>query len=159
MPEPNPEVSKGELPHEKEKDEIKINWIMPDIQSEVDEIKRTAEEEGLSESEINDAISKGLLEELTEEIWSQLQNTESYDHVRYQQMEDVKMYAEKGEGRDWKSLLGAIKEGKPMKSPIVLIKPNGVPYLVSGNTRLMLSKVLGAKVKALIARMDQKEDK
>ncbi len=142
-----------------------INWVRPDIQSEMGEIERVAKM--ISESDdhrdhhypkilqdITKAIETARLEGLTDEMWGMLENTDSYHHdLRPGHIEDVQKIV--GSYRDWKSLLDAIQNNAPMQVPIILIQENGIPHLVAGNTRLMIARALGAKVQALIARLEK----
>jgi len=140
-----------------------IHWVRPDMRDEGGEIERTARTLVASEAgypaklrEVIDSISAAELEELTDEMWAQLENTESYEQVRPGHIEDAQKFAEEYK-RDWQLLFQSMKEGDPIKAPIIIVKPDGVPYLVSGNTRLMLSRALEIKVRVLIARMGQTE--
>ena len=145
------------------KENIEINWVRPDIRDEGGEIERTAHTFVASEAEypaklreVIDSISTAEFEELTQEMWAQLENTESWEQVRPGHIEDAQKFAEEYK-RDWQSLLQAMKEGSPIKAPIIIVNPDGIPYLVSGNTRLMLSRALEVRVRALIARMGRAE--
>jgi len=157
---------KNEQPAQKESPQ-EINWVRPDIQSEMGEIERVAKM--ISESDdhrdhhyskilqdITKAIETARLEGLTDKMWGMLKNTDSYRHdLRPGHIEDVQKIV--GSYRDWKSLLDAIQKNAPMQAPIILIQENGVPHLVAGNTRLMIARALGAKVQAFIARLQEPE--
>jgi len=157
---------KNEQPAQKES-LPEINWVRPDIQSEMEEIKLVAEKMSGSEDhynehyqqsvrEIIDAMKDARLEELADEMWSNLKNTDSYHKVRLGHIEDAQKLAEHY-NRDWRSLLDAIKNNAPMQTPIILITKDGVPHLVAGNTRLMIARALGAEVHTLIARLKEPE--
>lgn len=70
-------------------------------------------------------------------------------------MEDVRKIAMRYK-RDLEPLLNAIQNEAPMQAPIILVLEDGTPYLVSGNTRLMIARALEAKVKVLIARLNER---
>jgi hypothetical protein len=115
-----------------------INWIKPDIESEMEEFQRTAKERGLDVEDMLKKAAKGWTQKMPNEMWSVLENTDSYT---IGSMEDAEKLAAEY-GKDLASINDAISKGQTLPSPIVLIG-NGLPYLIAGNTRLMVSKALG----------------
>mgnify|MGYP001575846363 CR=1 FL=1 len=155
---------KSEHPKQKELHQ-EIDWVRPHIESETGEIERVATIISGSDNqqsphyketflEIIHAIAKAHLEELPDDTWSALENTDSYHEVRPGHIEDVQKLAEKY-NKDWRLLLDAIQHNTPIQAPIILIKEDGVPYLVAGNTRLAIARALEARVKALISHLKQ----
>jgi hypothetical protein len=57
-------------------------------------------------------------------------------------------------GKNWKSILTAIKDGTIMDPPMILNYDKTRYYLVGGNTRLMFYKALGVTPKVLMATID-----
>lgn len=145
-----------------------INWVRPNIQSEMGEIERITKMVSGSDDhsdrhyqevlqEIIQAMETASFEELTDEMWSILENTDSYHNVRPGYMEDAQKLALKY-NRDWKTLLDALQHNTPIQAPIILIQKDSVPHLVAGNTRLIIARALGAKAHALIARLKDPEE-
>ena len=55
-------------------------------------------------------------------------------------LEQVVEYLE-SKPRDWQSIVRAFQSvGGALPAPIVFDRPQGTPYLVAGNSRLMISK-------------------
>jgi hypothetical protein len=83
------------------------------------------------------------VEVLTDEEWSQLENTDSWE---LETEEDI-YYTIGGYGRDkeriLKHSLEPIRNGGVVETPIVVYSEGNPPYLVAGNTRLSACKVLG----------------
>lgn len=142
-------------------EKLAINWCYPDIDEEKEEIIRTAMEfAGFDNdyreeiSKIYNAIDRGRIQPLDEAMWSKLTNSDSFQ-FKLGQVEEAKAYAlEAGkspEGVD--KILAGMRNGQPMQSPIIVIRSDGVPYLVSGNTRLMLARAVGDTPHVVIANM------
>ncbi len=142
-----------------------INWVHPDIQSEIKEIERVAKMISGSEDhhdkdyqktiqEITKVLETASFEELTDDMWSALENTDSYHDVRPGHIEDAQEIA-KSYNRDPQESLDRIKNRDPFYAPIILILEDDTPHLVSGNTRLMIARALKLDVKVLIARLKE----
>lgn len=135
----------------------KIEWVEPDFTREVGEIFGTAERLAENQHEktevalrIYEALSQGMPENLTDELWRHLQNSDSFsiatgdfDRVR----ELAKMYH-----RDFQFHINRILNREPVPAPTIVVYDN-VPYKVGGNTRLMIARALGVRPKAVIARL------
>jgi hypothetical protein len=93
------------------------NWIKPDLESEEDEIWNTKISKRIIELE----FENGKLITLTDKIWSQLENTDSYE---IKNIKDVEKLATKYK-KDYKPLIKDIKNSVNIKAPIVILKPNG----------------------------------
>ena len=125
------------------------SWIAPSIQEEMGELERTAEELSLSLKELLTATQKGTLVVLDDHLWSQMENTDSWQTTDMDTVEQLGMEYE----RDVNQLVRAMKQGKILPAPLVLIKPDGVPYLVGGNTRLMVARALGIRPKVFLVKL------
>lgn len=107
---------------------------------------------------LQESVSSAQIEDLTEEIWEKLDNSESHAYVRPGYLEDAQKFAErKSHNRDWKDIVNGIQKKCPMKVPIILIKSDGTPYLIAGNTRLMVFRAMMIRPKALIVRLVEDE--
>lgn len=119
-----------------------ISWELPEWKEEIGEFQRYNIDLSLLK-EIFDNTKN--LTPLSDKMWSELDNTESYEITSLEQATE---YANKY-GKDIKSILKAIKENTPLPAPIIM-KLNGSYDLVAGNTRLMVAKALGITPEVLI---------
>ena len=135
--------------------EVQPNFIFPDLRYEMGEIERTAK---LFASEhVKDFMKKFVeqaqeseLIDLTEDIWKDLENTDSFDITKHD-WEQVAEYSE-FVGRDWQTKRDLIQNGTPVHAPVILKKGN-VYHKIAGNTRLMVARALGVVPKVLIVDM------
>lgn len=118
------------------------------VNDEMGELERTAKEEHIDLSHIVDAFEDAELVPLNDAVWSQLENTDSYEIVGPNQ---AKAYAE-DYGKDWQPIVKAIKNGEELPPPLVL-NINDRYILVGGNTRLMFYKAYNVTPKVLIGRI------
>lgn len=135
-------------------------FVMPFPENEIGEIERVAQTFGQkSENFQADFLKVAKSTEpvpLSEDIWAQLENTDSYD-IQKGDWKTVDYHAVEGNPespRDWKS----IKEEMETKSPIIfpmIVQVDGKFHLVSGNTRLMVARALGIIPKVLIVNMER----
>ena len=121
-----------------EQHEYTVSWYKPLMSEEHEDMERTSEDLEIDLHEIEDGYQHGSLVELTDNIWEKLENTDSWG---IESLEDAKRYAEEYD-KDIESIIEGFESGKSLPAPIVLIKPDGVPYLIAGNTRLMVAKAL-----------------
>ena len=130
---------------------ITVSWYKPDLSTEPEETERISEEFGIDLHEIENAYQHGSLVELTDDIWKKMDNTDSWE---IEGLEQAKIHA-KEYGRDIERIIEGFKSGEDLPAPIVLIKPDGVPYLVAGNTRLMVARALGVTPKVVMVRVEK----
>lgn len=116
-----------------------INWVKPSVEDESEGFRLAAEKLGLDVEDMNKKAASGWMTQLPNDMWSILENTDSWVT---ESLEEIEKYAAKHD-KDLESLVGAIGEGKSISAPIVVILGNGMPYLIAGNIRLMISKVMG----------------
>lgn len=116
-----------------------IIWVKPNIEEEEEGFQRAAKELGLDIEDMNQKASKGWTQQISKEIWSILQNTDSWT---VESIEDVEKIAAKN-NKDLEFIVSAIGKGQSLPSPIVVFLGDGIPYLIAGNTRLMVSKMMG----------------
>ena len=147
-----------ESPHTKEK-EVTL-FVFPNLKTEQDEILRTAlqfanEEPIVFSEKFVEQARKSSVVPLTDDIWSRLENTDSYD-IPKGDFEMVKYHAVEGNPtspRDWEMLKSKIEKGEQVDAPIVC-ELGGKLHLVSGNTRLMVSRASGITPSVLLVRME-----
>lgn len=118
-------------------------WKKPDLKEEAVEITRTAEHLGISEKNLLEAFHAAELEDLDEDTWSKLENTDSFDTDTYAKVDA------KARKYDRDIAWTLRRMGDTLPASIVLFRKGKAPYLVGGNTRLMASRALGAKPKVL----------
>jgi hypothetical protein len=125
----------------------RVAWTLPSFEDELGEFNRY----DLSREEvaaIRDQFSQSNMVKLTEDIWSRLNNTDSYD-VRDE--DEVASLAQEYM-KDWVSIKERLEDGGPMDAPIVLLR-DGDYELVAGNTRLMLCRTMGITPQVLLVEL------
>ena len=138
-----------------------INHQTPDdaftalVAKEGSEIERTAQEFNIPLEDLKYAFTVSDMIILSDNIWSKLENTDSYD---IKSLKDAIRLAKKY-GKNWEPTYNSIKSGKTIDPPMVLNYDKTKYYLVGGNTRLMFYKALGITPKVLLATIDLPKEK
>ena len=131
-----------------------INWKKPDLQEEIEEIERTAVALDIDASKLFADAKKGKIIDLSDDIWSKLDNTDSWE---IKSIEDAKLLADEY-GKDIESLIRGFELGKgSIPAPIILKRQQGGYYLIAGNTRLMVARAFGMTPKVLLVEANQVE--
>ena len=120
------------------------------VKDERDEIERVAQEFNVPIPDVEYAFIAGNMVVLSDDVWSKLENTDSYT---IKSLEDAIKLA-KEYGKDWKPTLAAIKADKAINPPLILNYDKDKYHLVGGNTRLMFLKALGKIPKVLMATLN-----
>ena len=132
-----------------------IKWIKPDFETEEDEFKdnflRWVEDywDG-TDDELWDIIKKSYsnakIEPLNNKEWSQMANTDSWEINSEEELFKIihSCYGRYKE-RIINYSLKPIKEGGIVETPIVAYVDGHPPYLVAGNTRLSVCRMLGVR--------------
>jgi hypothetical protein len=116
------------------------------IKSENEEIERTAEDLGLPYDTVYNSFVNGNEVTLTDEMWSRLENTDSYDiNSEEEAIELARHY-----GKDIQSILSAEKTPPAL---ILQYSPNKY-YLVGGNTRLMVARAKGINPQVILGTIE-----
>jgi hypothetical protein len=144
-----------------------VNWVRPNLQNERSEIERAVSEfVGIEPTHENverviESIGTALISNLSEADWQKLENTDSFENVRPGHIEDVERIIEtynkdlsRGTQRNVSLLVGGFKSGNEMETPVILESESGYLHLVSGNTRLMVARVLNIQPKVIIAKFN-----
>jgi len=128
----------------------KINPIFKnvDVEEEHDEIYRAAKKLGVDGEELKNKIKSAKPQRLSNEIWSQLQNTDSWEISSKGDVDKLS----KEYNRDAESIREAFKNGEPLPTPMIAKKGNEYT-LIGGNTRLMVSKEMGIKPVVVIVEV------
>jgi hypothetical protein len=119
------------------------------LESEYPEMEREEYENGVPAKELMSAFQKASPEELTDNIWSQLHNTDSYGIEKGNS--DTAAALAKEYGKDWQYALQSVKNNS-YAYPLIYSK-DGKYTLVAGNTRLMAARVLGVVPEVLVVHI------
>ena len=116
-------------------------WTKPKWEDEAAEFARVARDEDIPIEKFRSAFKAGRLQEMSDDDWRRLENTDSYDVTsRHDAVSIAGAY-----GRDAMSVFDAIDSGDPIPAAIVLERPDRTLTLVGGNTRLMAARGTGAE--------------
>lgn len=129
------------------KSKLEKNFKLPLFDEEEGEFDRYNFSEEEKNSFRNQFLEKNL-KPLSDKIWSQLNNTDSWDE-QSKNMEYVEKIA-KQEEKDLPSIIDGIKSGS-IPAPIVLQK-DGKYELIGGNTRLMAARALKIRPRVLMIK-------
>jgi hypothetical protein len=122
-----------------------LGWE-PIIKAENEEIERTADDLGLPYDTVYNSLVNGKEVTLNDEMWSRLENTDSYDiHSKEEAIELAQHY-----GKDIQSILSAEKTPPAL---ILQYSPNKY-YLVGGNTRLMVARANGKNPQVILGTIE-----
>ena len=122
-----------------------LGWE-PIIKAENEEIERTADELGLPYDTVYNSLVNGDEVTLTDEMWSRLENTDSYDIDSEEEAIKLAQYY----GKDYKSILSAEKTPPAL---ILQYSPNKY-YLIGGNTRLMFARAKGINPQVILGTIE-----
>jgi hypothetical protein len=120
-------------------------WI-PILQAENEEIERTADDLGLPYDTVYNSLANGKEVTLTDEMWSRLENTDSYDIDSEEEAIKLAQYY----GKDYKSILSAKKTPPAL---ILQYSPDKY-YLIGGNTRLMFARAKGINPQVILGTIE-----
>jgi hypothetical protein len=120
------------------------------VVSEMEEIERTSDEFNVPIGDIQYAFETGKENILSDNVWSKLENSDSYD---VQNLEQAIELAGKYK-KDWKPIVKAIQDEKQLPMPMVLNYGKDKYYLVAGNTRLMIYRALGLQPIVLMGTLN-----
>lgn len=138
-------------------------FILPNLELERGEIERVAVEFGAENKDkfVESFLKRAQLSKLVkldEQNWSLLENTDSMD-VGKDEWDKVAHHSVDGHSekpRDWGTIKQKLESKEILDAPIIL-KLRGRLHLVSGNTRLMVSRAKGIYPKVLLIDMDELE--
>lgn len=131
----------------------------PDIFSEKVEFERVASTFNIDSLVLLWSAQQGSMTQLTEDVWSTLQNTNSFS-VEKNDHDTATQHAE-SVGLDYREVAEAIYAGvannQPIHAPIVM-KIGNLYHLVSGNTKLMAARAYGVTPKIWMFEVDSNEN-
>ena len=119
-------------------------WRSPILSEEYGEIQRTAKSLRIPIRMLREAFEIGQLRRLTNKLWAQVRNTESWECLTLEQLWLVgNQY-----GKNIPTILKGLRGYYYMPAPIILERPGKAPYLVSGNTRLCACRAIKIQPRA-----------
>ena len=127
----------------------KVRWRRPDVDEEHDEIVIRAKELGIHPDALKQAIQKGIKGPLSHKHWKRLQNTDSWDTKKISRARELSIEYDKDVDR----VEHGMRKGHTLPAAMVLHRKGKPPYLVGGNTRLMVARALGVKPHVIHARL------
>lgn len=139
-----------------------IEWKKVNFSEESGEFERVAKyfsegPKGYKQnlSSIKEMYSKSSLENLTNSIWRNMENTDSFETDTIEKIQ--KAIGENTAGSGRRNIENVIKEffsGK-VRAPVVLQYDGGkLNTLIAGNTRLMVARMLDVPVKVALIKSD-----
>ncbi len=147
--------------------EIAPKWVRPNLENERGELERVVsgflqEEVGANNIErLLMLLETSPITELSEQDWEELENTDSFHDLTIGDVEKAESIADtynrdlkEVDRRDFKKLLESFQQNKEMECPLIVRSKQGRIHLVSGNTRLMICRVLGLRPKVIIGVFD-----
>lgn len=141
------------------KENPKEVFSKPDIFSEKGEFERVASTFNIDSSVLLWSAQQGSMTQLTEDIWSTLQNTDSFS-VEKDDHDTATQHTE-SIGSDYREVAEAIYAGvannQLIHAPIVM-KIGNLYHLVSGDTRLMAARAYGVTPKIWMFEVDSNEN-
>ena len=135
---------------------IKNVFSKPDLYAEKGEFERVANTFNIDSSVLLWAAEQGKMVTLNEDIWSVLQNSDSFslhkdDHEAAQTLAN---FAERNYHEVAEALYAGVAAEKPISAPIVMKYDDDQYHLVSGNTRLMVARAYGVTPKVWLFEVD-----
>jgi len=122
-----------------------LGWE-PIIKAEDEEIERTAKDLGLPYDVVYNSLVNGNEVTLNDDMWSRLENTDSYDINSEEEAIKLAQYY----GKDYKSIMSAEKTPPAL---ILQYSPNKF-YLIGGNTRLMFARAKGINPQVILGTIE-----
>jgi hypothetical protein len=115
-----------------------IEYVKPSFHIEIDELKRTSQELGLVLNDLINGFNDSKIDVLSNKDWNKLENTDSN---KINNIKDVQELAIKYD-KDFDRVYNQIIKDKKIEVPIILYRKGYNPYLIGGNTRLSILRVL-----------------
>lgn len=115
-------------------------FVRPDLESEIGELERVADQFGLEPSVLLFLAQEGELVVLDEATWQVLDNTDS-NSLAAGDWERVQQLSQEAHC-DWQKIQRGINSAQPLPAPTVM-EIGGKYHLVAGNTRLMVARAAG----------------
>ncbi len=136
------------------------SFVFPKFENETGEIERVArkfspDDPLLFVHKFYDRARLAQLVELSDDVWNKLDNTDSTD-ITLNDWTMVAHNAEEGHvehPRPWQLMKEKLETGGALDAPIIA-KIGDIFHLVSGNTRLMVSRAAGIRPRVIVVDMN-----
>lgn len=135
-----------------------IDWEKDEFSAEQEEFERTIREFDSSRKRfltnlayLKEQYKTASVIELSNEDWKAMQNTDSWETTTRKKIQ-LAINAN-NESRDLTRVFNQFAAGK-VKAPIAIRLEDNTLYLVAGNTRLMIARVLKVRPKIVIVNTD-----
>jgi hypothetical protein len=123
----------------------KMNWIKSDYTHEKDEFDRVTKLYKIPPTTLENNYKPSTPQPLKKSTWKDIKNTDSWNVKTIQEVADIS----KKQGKNYRKIAVEMLTSKKTFAPIVAKKKNEY-YLIAGNVRLMLSRVLDIEPKVCI---------
>ena len=139
------------------KEDFEPIWIKPNLSEEMPELQRTAELiPEFTLDEIVHAFNDAKLEQLSEEEWATIDGP---DNLFQQPNLTIEQVHEHLSGKRNSAIIEqGIRNNSTIPAPVVLTGLWDNPYLIGGNSRLLICKALGIRPLVLNLRLKNKGD-
>jgi len=127
----------------------------PNIENERGEFERVGEKFGIDSSVLMFLAQEGHMTRLNDGLLERIENTDAYDVKSgdWAMLQDMLSNPVSTHQRDWQSIHEALRSGSSLDAPIV-IKFGDNYHLVSGNTRLMVARVMDVPLMVYVFEVD-----
>ncbi|MGB0757859.1 MAG: hypothetical protein ACPGO5_05440 [Patescibacteria group bacterium] len=145
-----------------DREDLEPRWVPPSLEEELGELQNAAENLGIDERVIISAFESGALEELADEDWSSMVNADSRDEswtlpeVRDWIKERNNLQSDNDRKVDM--IIEGFEAGASLPAATVLYRHNERPYLIGGNTRLLVARGKGIRPHVFALRLNEKEN-
>lgn len=137
-------------PRRLETEQISVpRWQKGPIELELDELPGHSKRLGFAIEDFVRAYDQAELVELSDEDWGRLQNCDSRGQTWT--IEDIDEY--RGHERDVHGIKDRLPTGREIYAPVVLYRAGHNPFLIGGNTRLMLATALKVRPKVVAVHL------
>lgn len=133
-----------------------IPWTRPELTVEKGELIRAAQSLAPDRDakafayDMYRALEQASLHELSDEEWSRLENSDSWN-IKEGDFEAVAALAHEY-GRDWEKFKTSFESGVPVPAPTVIQFGDRL-HKIGGNTRLMVARAMGIRPHVLLAKV------
>jgi len=124
--------------------EVQNKWTTPKLENELKDLEAVAEEFDISLDRLKEDFKRGEIRMLPNKIWETLGRCDCKKANSFLEIVDIAHKQQKVDPEyksQWKEFKEAFRSGKQLSAPVVM-KHDHQYHLVSGNTRLMVAKVM-----------------
>ncbi len=126
-----------------------IKWSNPRLEDNLSKFQRSAQSLGLDMSDLQERFARGFQTSLHPTTWSVLGNSDSWT---IESSAEAEMWAHLRD-ESLQPFLDGIASGNSIPSPIILDMGDGSYHLVSGDSQLIIAKVMNEEPKVFVIEM------